>query len=243
MTTATNASSVIVAGAEELASFAPIVPGQVKAYPVAKRPGITLICLTFDADAVLPEHIAKGPITLHTVMGEVKVEAEGQEVALGVGGVMHIDTRVEHALRAPVRARVLLTLFEGSGAGEPEVPGIIQKAANGVAQSDEGSNLIPVTDVSDQGSADADHDGGCGCGEEDEALPELDVRPIPHAIRHATVFGALQGLQPQKAMVLLAHHNPVPLLRQIEQMFSGGIEITYLTEGPEVWRLRMYRKA
>jgi hypothetical protein len=31
---------------------------------------------------------------------------------------------------------------------------------------------------------------GCGCGETDEDLPELDVREIPHAIRHATVFGA-----------------------------------------------------
>ncbi|MGH3560251.1 MAG: DUF2249 domain-containing protein, partial [Mycobacterium sp.] len=31
---------------------------------------------------------------------------------------------------------------------------------------------------------------GCSCGETDDDLPELDVREIPHAIRHATVFGA-----------------------------------------------------
>jgi hypothetical protein len=30
----------------------------------------------------------------------------------------------------------------------------------------------------------------CGCGEADTAAPELDVRSVPHAIRHATVFGA-----------------------------------------------------
>ena len=31
-------------------------------------------------------------------------------------------------------------------------------------------------------------EGGCACGEHDEAVPLLDVRVIPHAIRHATIF-------------------------------------------------------
>ena len=33
----------------------------------------------------------------------------------------------------------------------------------------------------------------CGCGA-DEGEPTLDVRLIPHAIRHATVFGALSAI-------------------------------------------------
>ena len=38
-------------------------------------------------------------------------------------------------------------------------------------------------------SAAAGHE--CTCGEADgPALPELDARTVPHAIRHATIFGA-----------------------------------------------------
>lgn len=237
--TTTAASSVLIPSAEELAATTPIVAGEFTVYPMAKRPGITLMLIAFDAGAVLPDHIAKGPIVLQTLSGEVKVDVEGRAVDLPTGGVLHIDARVEHALSAPVRSRVLLTLFEP--AGDPVVPGIIQKAAAvPVEQAAPGApagatNLIPVKDVSGHG------DGGCGCGEADEDLPDLDVRTIPHAIRHATVFGALQGLGPGRAMVLTAHHNPVPLLRQIEQMFAGAIEVSYLEEGPEVWRLRLLR--
>ena len=51
----------------------------------------------------------------------------------------------------------------------------------------------------------------CGCGDGHENIPALDVRPIPHAIRHATVFGALDSLgQPGAEMDLIAHHDPRP---------------------------------
>ena len=241
MTISATASPVLVSGAEELAAATPIVAGEVKVYPIAKRPGITLMCISFGEGAVLPDHIAKGPILIQTIAGGVKVDVEGREVDLGVGGVLHLEAAVEHAVRAPVRSRVLLTLLEPSG-GSPEIPGILRKAADSgqpgpTAQG--GPDLIPVQDVSGQNGH--GHEGGCGCGEVDEGLPELDVREIPHAIRHATVFGALRGLQAGSGMVLVAHHNPLPLLRQIEQLFDGAIDVSYLEEGPEVWKLRMQR--
>ena len=57
--------------------------------------------------------------------------------------------------------------------------------------------------------------GGCACGGHDQGVPELDVRQIPHAIRHATVFGALGAIAPGFALDLVAPHNPLPLLAQI----------------------------
>lgn len=81
--------------------------------------------------------------------------------------------------------------------------------------------------------------GGCTCGEEDEELPELDARTVPHAIRHATVFGALEAVPAGKAMVLVAPHDPLPLLAQIEQRYPGVFEVTYLERGPEAWRLQL----
>ncbi|MGW1955885.1 DUF2249 domain-containing protein [Streptomyces sp. NPDC001920] len=82
--------------------------------------------------------------------------------------------------------------------------------------------------------------GACGCGGAEETNePELDVRDVPHAIRHATVFGALDAVPAGTAMVLIAHHDPLPLLAQIEQRSPGVFAVEYLQRGPETWRLRL----
>lgn len=81
----------------------------------------------------------------------------------------------------------------------------------------------------------------CGCGGHDEDLPVLDARAIPHAIRHATIFGALTVIRPGAAMVLVAPHDPLPLLAQIHQREGGAIEVSYLERGPQAWRLRLGR--
>ncbi|MBK8468339.1 MAG: DUF2249 domain-containing protein [Candidatus Phosphoribacter sp.] len=81
----------------------------------------------------------------------------------------------------------------------------------------------------------------CGCSAHDEELPVLDARAIPHALRHATIFGALTAVKPGAAMVLVAPHDPLPLLAQIQQREGGAIDVSYLERGPEAWRLRLGR--
>lgn len=81
----------------------------------------------------------------------------------------------------------------------------------------------------------------CGCGEHDDDVPELDVRQIPHRIRHATVFGALSAIGPGSAMILTAPHDPKPLLAQIQERENGTISVSYLEQGPDAWRLRLQR--
>ncbi|MGO4596123.1 DUF2249 domain-containing protein [Terrabacter sp. 2RAF25] len=93
---------------------------------------------------------------------------------------------------------------------------------------------LPVSDVSQP---------GCACGCVDSGEPELDVRPIPHALRHATVFGALGAVSPGGSMRLVAPHDPKPLLAQIAEREGPGIEVTYLVRGPEAWTLRLTRHA
>ena len=96
-------------------------------------------------------------------------------------------------------------------------------------------------------SADAAAEGGCGgecgCGHQDlpGALPELDARAVPHAIRHATIFGALDSVGAGGGMVLVAPHDPLPLLAQLEQRSPGLFSIDYLERGPEAWRVRFIR--
>lgn len=81
----------------------------------------------------------------------------------------------------------------------------------------------------------------CGCGESDADEPVLDVRAIPHSIRHATVFGAFDAVPVGAALVLVAHHDPVPLLRQLSDRSSGRVAVDYLERGPAAWRLRLTR--
>jgi uncharacterized protein (DUF2249 family) len=85
--------------------------------------------------------------------------------------------------------------------------------------------------------------GTCGCGETDPAgLPELDARAIPHAIRHAAIFGALDSVAPGSGLVLVAPHDPLGLLDQLQDRAPGAFDVAYVERGPEAWRLSFVRK-
>ncbi len=81
----------------------------------------------------------------------------------------------------------------------------------------------------------------CGCSEHDAGLPELDATVIPHAIRHAAILGVVSSLQVGGAFVLVAPHNPLPLLDQIKQLFGEAIAVSYVQEGPDAWKLKLER--
>ena len=83
----------------------------------------------------------------------------------------------------------------------------------------------------------------CACGDHDAGYPELDARVIPHAIRHAAIFGVIDSVATGGGIILIAPHNPLPLLEQLEQRTPGTFEITYLKQDPEEWHLRLVRKA
>ncbi len=99
-----------------------------------------------------------------------------------------------------------------------------------------------VGDSSDQAESVAQDGHACGCGEADGTdHPVLDARSVPHAIRHATVLGALDSIRPGAGMILLAPHDPKPLLAQVERRHPGVFQVDYLERGPENWRLVFVR--
>lgn len=81
----------------------------------------------------------------------------------------------------------------------------------------------------------------CSCGEHDEAVPELDARAIPHAIRHAAILGVVDSLRTGAGFVLVAPHDPQPLLTRIQDRHGSGITVEYLQRGPQAWRMKLSR--
>ncbi|MDN5864696.1 MAG: DUF2249 domain-containing protein [Gammaproteobacteria bacterium] len=70
----------------------------------------------------------------------------------------------------------------------------------------------------------------------------MDVRTIPHAIRHQTIFEAWEGLKEGESFLLVADHDPVPLRRQFEAMHGEKFSWTYARRGPDTWRVEIGRR-
>ena len=73
-------------------------------------------------------------------------------------------------------------------------------------------------------------------------IPELDVLQIPHSIRHGAIHGALSTRDIGQAMIIIAPHNPLPLLREIAAR-DEEFAVEYLSEGPDAWRIQFTRTA
>jgi uncharacterized protein (DUF2249 family) len=155
-------------------------------------------------------------------------------------------------VRAAANAQALRSLFDSHLVKENEqiLPLLAESSEVSLAGILDGMHeLLGGQDhgASADASADAAAEGGCGgecgCGHQDSdgVLPELDARAVPHAIRHATIFGALDSVGAGGGMVLVAPHDPLPLLAQLEQRSPGLFSVDYLESGPEAWRVRFIR--
>ena len=183
--------------------------------------------------------LVEGMLAEHTaIVGLVKEVAESADL-----------------VRAAAAAKALQVMFDSHLAKENELvlPLLVAAADVSVAELLGGMHEL-------LGGEEAGHDHGhdhgqatpepvghgeghtCNCGEKDAAgYPELDARAVPHAIRHATIFGALDAVRPGGGMILVAPHDPLPLLAQVEQRAPGAFEVSYVERGPEAWRLAFVR--
>jgi uncharacterized protein (DUF2249 family)/hemerythrin-like domain-containing protein len=169
-------------------------------------------------DSMLREHELIASLVEELASADEPVAAAAAAKALQVVVASHIEK--ENA--------VLLPLL--SSAAEVSLAALLESMHECVTRQDP--------------EASAAHGDGqdCTCGETDSAAyPELDARAVPHAIRHATVFGALDGIRPGGGLVLVAPHDPRPLLAQVERRNPGVFSVEYLERGPEAWRLSFVR--
>jgi uncharacterized protein (DUF2249 family) len=67
------------------------------------------------------------------------------------------------------------------------------------------------------------------------------VRAGPHAVRPATIFGAMDSIGSESGLILVAPHDPLLPLMQLEERSPGLFSVGYLERGPETWRLGFLR--
>ena len=72
---------------------------------------------------------------------------------------------------------------------------------------------------------------------------ELDLRPMPHARRHSTIFYAFDQLAVGESFYLLNDHDPQPLHWQMDEARPGQLQWEYTERGPERFRIRLTRIA
>jgi uncharacterized protein (DUF2249 family) len=177
-------------------------------------------------DAMLAEHVAIVAMVDEVDHAATHVAAAAAGRALQALFVVHLDKENDHILpllaASPTHsiARLLEGMHEVLGGGHE---------AHGHGGSVE----------SESESATGHGGSSCACGTVDPAgNPELDVRVIPHAIRHATIFGALDAVAPGAGLEIVADHDPIPLLNQVQQRTPGRFDITYLERGPVDFRVQ-----
>lgn len=66
----------------------------------------------------------------------------------------------------------------------------------------------------------------------ENAIHGFDARGVAKRFRHAAIFGALAALEAGETMRFLNDHDPLPLLRQIDQHFGDAIRATYVSRSP-----------
>lgn len=71
----------------------------------------------------------------------------------------------------------------------------------------------------------------------------LDVRYQVPAERHRRIFQLCGELLEGADFMLVNDHDPRPLYYQLEAEHRGQFSWEYLEAGPEVWRVRIARRA
>ena len=78
---------------------------------IAVGTGARVVVFAFDTGAELTEHTAPGPTLVQGLAGRPGFSAEGETVELLPGGLIHLDARVPHAVRATEPSKMTLTVI------------------------------------------------------------------------------------------------------------------------------------
>ena len=114
-----------MANPTEMPGASPVAPmaladyqeGAVVSRTLLKRGGGTVTLFAFDEDQSLSEHTAPFDAIAHVLAGEALITIAGVAVTLRAGDMVLMPANQPHAVHAPARFKMLLTMIR-SGGGE-----------------------------------------------------------------------------------------------------------------------------
>ncbi len=86
--------------------------GAVVSRTLIKRPSGSVTVFAFDAGESLSEHAVPFEALIEVVEGEAKVTLSGQAHRMGAGESLLMPAKAPHAVEAPKRFKMLLTLYK-----------------------------------------------------------------------------------------------------------------------------------
>ncbi len=161
--------------------------------------------------------------------------------------------RVDHQFISAYARRLQETAREWASASREERPALMRRAARLALQlqalleahlEKEETVYLPLFErylsaAEQQRILDAMHEAPTTADASTGEL--LDVRTLPPAQRHASIFARFDALEPGASFVLVNDHDPKPLRYQLLAERPGQLEWVYLEQGPQVWRVRLVK--
>lgn len=96
---------------EDLASLIAVNPNATVSSTPLKGEGVNMVLFSFDEGEELSEHTAAMPVILQVLEGELLIHADGREVTLRPGGLVHFTTRLPHSVKAVKPCKMLLLML------------------------------------------------------------------------------------------------------------------------------------
>lgn len=102
---------------EDVASLIRVNEAATVSRTVMKAEGARLVLFAFDAGEELSEHTAAMPVFIQVLEGRLTVTAGSRTVLLTPGGIVHLPTRMPHAIVAEEPTKMLLTMLDPRSEG------------------------------------------------------------------------------------------------------------------------------
>jgi uncharacterized protein (DUF2249 family) len=67
----------------------------------------------------------------------------------------------------------------------------------------------------------------------------IEAQKIPAQDRHPFIFQSFDNLQGGDSLIIINTHDPIPLLRQLQEDRPEQFSHEYLLQGPKEWRVRI----
>lgn len=210
--------TLLAANAAALTEARAADAGTMRTRRVFSSHGTSVSTIHLRQGATMPTHTSRSPILVQVLDGHATMAIADEPVDLLEGALIHVGAGVPHSVEAVTDAHLLLVVL-GGGRVAQSIEASPTSSDVPALRPPQGATTLNVIRQVDE--------------------PVLDVREIPHSIRHATVLGALTAIPTGAALVLVAPHDPLPLLAEVEERWPGTFAVSYVDRGPESWRLRL----